>query len=146
VCNNTFEAIDALTYTDEDGEVIQIGVGIMSPFRFPLRVFKRYHLFRIDQGDLIGDDWTGITAQDCDDFRVSHKVDQSGTSVMQRTRRLHIFEISLLTSRKGSKEMILMRNRFMHLSRSSIIQSSRPKRLATPPTGDAIKKTIFDFL
>jgi hypothetical protein len=82
-----FEAIDGLQYMDEEGEIIQIGIGgPMSPFRFPLRILKRHHHYQIQQGDPIRDDWMEIMAEDYDDFRVSHIFDLSGTHVMQRIK------------------------------------------------------------
>jgi hypothetical protein len=64
------EDIDNLKYTDDDDdEVVQIGVGVMSPFKFPLRILKKYHLYRYSQGDPI-QDWTSVTADEYNNFRL----------------------------------------------------------------------------
>jgi hypothetical protein len=57
------EDIDNLKYTTKDDEVVQIGVGVMSPHKFPLRNLKRYHLYRNFQGDAI-QDWTSVTVEE----------------------------------------------------------------------------------
>ena len=58
--------IDALEYEDDT----QVLVTMPSPARTLLRIFNAYHVYRYEEGDPIGDDWTSIMAQEFNDFRI----------------------------------------------------------------------------
>jgi hypothetical protein len=64
VITMTQDNIDALEYEDDT----QVLVTVPSPAWTLLRIFNTYHVYRYEEGDPIGDDWTSITAQEFNDF------------------------------------------------------------------------------
>jgi hypothetical protein len=68
VITMTQTEIDALTYPDAANATISVPVPV--PALAFLRILKAYHVYRHEEGDSIGDDWTSIMVEAFDTFRV----------------------------------------------------------------------------
>jgi hypothetical protein len=60
----TRDDINALEYKADT----QVLIAMPSPARTLLQIFNAYHVYRYEEGDPIGDDWTSIMAQEFNDF------------------------------------------------------------------------------
>ena len=65
VVNFPFENIDKLTYIDNQGDERDLAMS----YKVILHIFKSYFLHRRNQGNPIGDNWTGITSEDMNNYR-----------------------------------------------------------------------------
>ena len=59
-------SIDTLTYANADNDV-----DVPAPARTLLHVLKGYHAYRYAEASPIGDNWTSITAEEFDEYRVT---------------------------------------------------------------------------
>ena len=73
----SFEDINVLSYAADDGVITPIPVGN----RGAIRCFCAYFRYRIAIGDPIGDDWTTITMEEFDNFRISSNCSVNGVMV-----------------------------------------------------------------
>ena len=58
--------IDMLTYVDDSQNTVSVPV----PARAYLQILKTYHAHQHEEGDSIGNNWTSITAEQFDEFRI----------------------------------------------------------------------------
>jgi hypothetical protein len=62
----TQDDINALEYEADTQALITV----RSPARTLLRIFNMYHVYRYEEGDPIGDDWTSLMAQEFNEFHI----------------------------------------------------------------------------
>ena len=86
----TYDDIDTLAYTDDQGDTIEATKGD----RGKLRCLKCYNLHRSNKGDLIIDqDWNTLTAGEFNDYHIgmlynSTQLDKTGATSTAATSRL----------------------------------------------------------
>jgi hypothetical protein len=77
-----FHDIKRLAYVDDQGNEILLPSG----YQYMLRIIKHYDSYRTSDGDPIGDEWTTVTADQYDDYRLS--ADYAGVAVTTQYARM----------------------------------------------------------